>query len=74
MVLIRIYGNNSDLLIDRKNELKNIRVKILSILYIILFSHISVVINSNFQICVFMFDENIANSSNIYDVIVVYMK
>ncbi|KAL6428427.1 hypothetical protein ACFW04_008599 [Cataglyphis niger] len=26
MVLIRIYGNNSDLLIDRKNELNNIRI------------------------------------------------
>ncbi|XP_025992286.1 ethanolamine kinase 1 isoform X2 [Solenopsis invicta] len=26
MVLIRIYGNNSDLLIDRKSEIKNIRI------------------------------------------------
>ncbi|EGI58768.1 Ethanolamine kinase 1 [Acromyrmex echinatior] len=26
MILIRIYGNNSDLLIDRKSEIKNIRI------------------------------------------------
>ncbi|KYN39407.1 Ethanolamine kinase 1 [Trachymyrmex septentrionalis] len=26
MILVRIYGNNSDLLIDRKSEIKNIRI------------------------------------------------
>jgi len=44
MVLIRVYGNNSDLLIDRKSEIENIRVKILSVLQSSLYSHISVVI------------------------------
>lgn len=31
MVLIRVYGNNSDLLIDRKSEINHIRVKMLKI-------------------------------------------
>ena len=28
MVLVRVYGHKTDLLIDRKQEIKNIRVKI----------------------------------------------
>lgn len=63
MVLIRIYGNNSDLLIDRKNELNNIRVKILYINFIhyILFFHILDIINSNLKFYILMFTEDIAN-------------
>lgn len=28
MVLVRIYGNNTELLVNRKNEIKNIRVRV----------------------------------------------
>lgn len=43
MVLIRVYGNNSDLLIDRESEIKNIRVKILSVYIAILFTFQSII-------------------------------